>query len=90
MAIHVLSFLVSLSLFTGMALTEQGSILFWVYTIALIAFHRGAGIYEGQMREREEKEERYGDGLKEVRAAIEKQKELYNQLQSMEIKDGNL
>jgi hypothetical protein len=87
MAIHVLSFLVSLSLFTGMTLTEQGSVPFWVFTIALIAFHRGAGIHEGQMREREERD---GDDLKEVRAAIEKQQNLYNQLQSMEIKNGNL
>ena len=86
MAIHVLSFLVSLSLFTGMTLTDQGTVPFWVFTIVLIAFHRVAGIYEGQMREREEREERYSDGLKEVRAAVERQKELYNQLQSMEIK----
>lgn len=86
MAIHVLSFFVSLSLFTGMTLTDQGTVPFWVFTIVLIAFHRVAGIYEGQMREREEREERYSDGLKEVRAAVERQKELYNQLQSMEIK----
>jgi hypothetical protein len=44
------------------------------------------GIYEGQTREREEKEERYSNGLKEVRAAVERQQELYSQLQSMEIK----
>jgi len=86
MAIHVLSFFVSLSLFTGMTLTDQGTVPFWVFTIVLIAFHRVAGIYEGQMREREEKEEKYRDGLKKVRAAVERQKELYNQLQSMEIK----
>ena len=86
MAIHVLSFLVSLSLFTGMTLTDQGTVPFWVFTIVLIAFHRVAGIYEGQMREREEKEERYSNGLKEVRAAVERQQELYSQLQSMEIK----
>ena len=87
MAIHVLSFLVSLSLFTGMTLTEQGSVPFWGLVIALIAFHRGAGIHEGQMREREERD---GDDLKEVRAAIENQKELYNKIQSMVIKNGNL
>lgn len=88
MAMNVLSFLASLSLFTGLSITEQGSLTYWTFLVSLCLVHRFIGIFQGREGEREERLSDQQKGVRSLKEAVERQQQLMDILKQYQIKRG--